>query len=255
MNFGVAGAAIATVTGQIIGSIVPLIYFILMKNHLLWFTKFKLNIYALKRVIVNGLAGFISNASASVLGIVFNLQIMSLIGSDGVVAYGVVMYVNYIATGIFNGYSTGVAPIFSYHLGARNSKEIHSVFRKSLFIIGCCSFGLTFLVIILAQLLATLFVSYDASLMTLTTSAIRLYSISFLLCGYNIFVVAYFAAINQGITSSILSIIRTLLFQILSVIILPIIIGNNGIWLSAIIAEICALIVTLIAILKTHSIC
>lgn len=250
LRLGVGGAAMATVMGQVVGGIVPLVYFLTRRNRLLWFTKARFNFYTVWQVVRNGFAGFISNASSSVLGMVFNLRLMALIGSDGVVAYGVVMYVNYIATGIFNGYSTGIAPVFSYNVGADNKDEIRSVFRQSLAVI--CGFGvlLVAVALIFAREMATIFVSYDGTLMRITTEAIRLYGLSFLLCGFNIFAIAYLAALSKGVKSGILSIVRTLIFQIPCVIILPAIIGSSGIWLSAIVAEALTLVVTIFFLKK-----
>ena len=245
-KWGVAGAAIATVTGQIIGGLFPLFYFVFKKNHLLWFVKVKFNLDTVKKTVSNGMSSFISNASASLVGIVFNLQLMNLIGSDGVVAYGVVMYVNYIVGGVYMGYSTGIAPVFSYNLGAKNYDEIKGLFKKSLMVITVSSVILTALVMLSARVLSAIFVSYDAGLMDLTTTAIRLYNLSFLICGFNLFSASFFAALNNGVVSSTLSLTRTLVFQMGAVFLLPVMIGNNGIWLSVVVAELLSIIVAII---------
>lgn len=245
-KWGVAGAAIATVTGQIIGGLFPLFYFVFKKNHLLWFVKVKFNLDTVKKTVSNGMSSFISNASASLVGIVFNLQLMNLIGSDGVVAYGVVMYVNYIVSGVYIGYSTGIAPVFSYNLGAKNYDEIKGLFKKSLMVITVSSVILTALVMLSARVLSAIFVSYDAGLMDLTTTAIRLYNLSFLICGFNLFSASFFAALNNGVVSSTLSLTRTLVFQMGAVFLLPVMIGNNGIWLSVVFAELLSIIVAII---------
>ena len=244
-KWGVAGAAAATMLGQVIGGLVPLGYFILKKNHLLWFVKARFSLDTIKKTCVNGFSAFINNASMSLIGIVFNLRLMSLIGSDGVVAYGVVMYVNYIVSGVFMGYSTGIAPVFSFNLGAENSKEIHGLFRRSLVVLGTTAVVLTALVMAFARELAAIFVSYDEGLMMLTTSALRLYNLSSLVSGFNIFAAAFFAALNNGRVSSILSLTRTLVFQLGWLFLLPMLIGQNGIWLSVAAAELFALAVAL----------
>ena len=237
-HWGVAGAAVATVLGQVIGGIVPLGYFLLKKNHLLWFTKFHFRWETVKRTCVNGFSAFIGNASNSLVGIVFNLRLMDLMGSDGVVAYGVVMYVTYIVTGVFMGYSTGIAPVFSYNLGAQNTDEIKGLFKKSMVFMTVCAVVLVAFVHVFARQLAAIFVSYDSGLMALTSEAIRLYNISFLVAGLNIFAAAFFAALNNGVVSSILSLSRTLVFTLGCLFILPAVIGNNGIWLSVTFAEV-----------------
>lgn len=253
-QWGVAGAAAATMLGQTIGGIVPLGYFLLKKNHLLWFTKFKFRWETVTRTCINGFSALIGNASNSLVGIVFNLRLMELMGSDGVVAYGVVMYVTYIVTGVFMGHSTGIAPVFSYNLGAQNWAEIKSLFKKSLVSLASSAVVLVVFVQVAARLLAAIFVSYDDGLMTITTEAIRLYNISFLIAGFNIFAASFFAALNNGGVSSILSLTRTLVFQLGCLYILPAIIGNNGIWLSVTVAEGLSLPVSLYYIRKNRSV-
>lgn len=196
-KWGVTGAAAATVLGQVIGGLVPFLYFAMKKNHLLWFTKTAFDFETVKRTCINGFSAFINNAALSVVSIVFNLRLMALMGSDGVVAYGVVMYVTYIVSGVFTGYATGIAPVFSYNLGADNTEEIKGLFKKSLVSIAASAVVLVGFVMIFARVLASIFVSYDAGLMELTTGAIRLYNISFLICGFSIFAASFFAVLNN----------------------------------------------------------
>lgn len=251
-KWGVAGAAAATVIGQSIGGIIPLVYFIMKKNHLLWFTKAKWNGFTIKKTAANGFADFINNASVSLIGIVFNKVLMQNIGSDGVVAYGIVMYVNYIATGIFMGYSVGIAPIYGYNLGAENYDEIKNLFKKSMTVLAAFAVLLVVLFKVFADGLAAIFVNYDDGLMKLTTNAIRLYSWSFMLCWFNIHAGAMFVALNNGPVSSVLSFTRTLVFQLGSVLLLPIIIGTDGIWLSITLAEMLAAAVSVAALLRNR---
>lgn len=251
-KWGVAGAAAATVIGQSIGGIIPLVYFIMKKNHLLWFTKAKWNGFTIKKTAANGFADFINNASVSLIGIVFNKVLMQNIGSDGVVAYGIVMYVNYIATGIFMGYSVGIAPIYGYNLGAENYDEIKNLFKKSMTVLAAFAVLLVALIKVFAGGLAAIFVNYDDGLMKLTTNAIRLYSWSFMFCWFNIHAAAMFVALNNGPVSSVLSFTRTLVFQLGSVLLLPIIIGTDGIWLSITLAEMLAAAVSVAALLRNR---
>lgn len=251
-KWGVAGAAAATVIGQSIGGIIPLVYFIMKKNHLLWFTTAKWNGFTIRKTAANGFADFINNASVSLIGIIFNKVLMQRIGSDGVVAYGIVMYVNYIATGIFMGYSVGIAPIYGFNLGAENYDEIRNLFKKSVTILMALAVFLVVLIKVFADGLAAVFVSYDDGLMKLTTNAIRLYSWSFLVCWFNIHTAAMFVALNNGPVSSALSFTRTLVFQLGSVLVLPLIIGTDGIWLSITLAEMFASAVSILALLRNR---
>ena len=249
-QWGVAGAAAATVLGQVIGGTVPLAYFVMKRNHLLWFTKAAFIMSTVRRVCSNGLSALIGNASNSIVGIVFNLRLMELIGSDGVVAYGVVMYVTYIVSGVFMGYATGIAPVFSYNLGSGNTGETRELLKKSLVSIGLSAVVLTTLVMLLARILAGIFVSYDSGLMDLTTEAIRIYSISFIICGFNIFAASFFAALNNGMVSSVLALSRTLVFQLGAVYLLPALIGSKGVWLSMTLAEFLAVFAAFIFVLR-----
>ena len=162
------------------------------------------------------------------------------------------MYVTYIVTGVFMGYSTGIAPVFSYNLGAKNTAEIKGLFKKSMVFMSVCAAVLVAFVHVFARGLAAIFVSYDEGLMSLTTEAIRLYNISFIICGFNVFASSFFAALNNGGVSSILSLTRTLVFQLGCLYILPAIMGNNGIWLSVTVAEVFSLLVSLYYVRKNR---
>ena len=245
LKLGVAGAAAATLIGQCIGGMYPMLYFAFRKNHLLWFTRPLWRMGTVTKTASNGFSSFLTNLSTSLVSMAFNIQLMSMTGSDGVVAFGVVMYVSYIVVGMFNGYSTGIAPVFSYDLGSRNSQELKSLFKKSVVVIAALSVVMTTLFIVFARSLAAIFVSYDENLMALTEEAVRLYGISFYLAGFNIFVAAYFAAMNNGTVSGLLSILRILVFQIGAVFLLPLALGEIGIWLSVTLAEALSLAVTL----------
>lgn len=169
---------------------------------------------------------------------------MHYIGEDGVAAYGIIMYVSFIFAAIFIGYSIGSAPIIGYHYGAGNHRELKGLFQKSLCLITLWNIILTALAILTAQPLAKIFVGYDIDLTKLTTRALALYSLSFLFMGYNIFGSAFFTALGDGVVSAAISFLRTLLFQVVAVLILPFLLGIDGIWLAIVAAELLALIIT-----------
>lgn len=244
LEFGIAGAAASTVIGQTIGGIVPFIYFLKRKNRLLWFTKTKLHIKALGKVASNGISSFLTNISTSIIGVIYNLRLIHLIGSDGVVAYGVILYVTFIFASVFIGFSNGIAPVFSYNFGAKNNDEIRSLFKKSITFICVAAALLTALPILFAKPLASIFVSYDDSLLSLTTHAMKQYSISFLFYGFSMFGAAFFAALNDGMVSGTISFARTLIFPITAIYLLPILMGTDGIWFAVVAAEAFATAVT-----------
>ena len=180
----------------------------------------------------------------------FNMQLMKYVGSDGVVAFGIIMYVGFIFSGTYLGYSIGSAPIVGYHYGAENKDELKSLLKKSIILIAVTSLVMTGLAEILSKLLASIFVSYDESLLRLTTTAIRLFSTSYLISGFNIFASSFFTALNNGFVSAVISFMRTLVFQIVMIYLLPAIWKINGLWLAVTFAEILALFVSIMFFIK-----
>jgi len=249
-RWGIIGAAAATAASQLIGGLVPLIYFLRPNTSKLHLVKTKLNAHILGKTCINGSSELMTNISMSLVNILYNFQLMHYIGEDGVAAYGIIMYVSFIFAAIFIGYSIGSAPIIGYHYGAGNHVELKSLFRKSLCLITLWNIILTALAILTAQPLAKIFVGYDIGLTKLTTRALALYSLSFLFMGYNIFGSAFFTALGNGVVSAAISFLRTLLFQIAAVLILPLLLGIDGIWLAIVVAELLALIITVYFFVK-----
>jgi len=243
---GIEGAAIATAISQYIGGVVPVIYFLCPNSSLLRLTGTGPDIRSLIRVCVNGSSELMSNISMPAVSMIYNAQLLLYAGENGVAAYGVLMYVCMIFIAIFIGYSVGIAPVVSYHYGAGNKKELKSLLSKSAIIIGAFSV----LMFIAGELLGTpfsmLFVGYDTELLEMTSHAFSIFSFSFLFTGYAIFLSGFFTALNDGVTSAIISFMRTLVFQVASVLILPMIFKLDGIWISLIVAELMAVVVSLI---------
>lgn len=247
-KWGVAGAAIATGLSQCVGGIFPLIYFLRKNSSLLRLTKTKLEIKPILNACGNGSSELMSNISSSVVSMIYNFQLMKYVGEDGVSAYGVLMYVQFIFVAIYIGYAIGCAPITGYHFGARNHNELKNMLRKSSFLSAVSGVVLTILAIALSSPLAKLFVGYDEELYELTRHAFRLFAYSFLLAGFNIFTSSFFTALNNGAVSAAISFMRTLIFQTSSVLILPIFLGVDGIWWAITVAEVFAFILSLIFI-------
>lgn len=246
LGWGLAGAAIATAISQVIGGAVPIVYFARKNDSLLRLTKAKFEGRILLRTCTNGSSELMSNISASIVTMLYNFQLMRLAGEDGIAAYGVVMYVNFVFSAIFIGYSIGAAPVIGYHYGAQNHAELKNLFRRSLVLVVISGVAMTVLAELLAQPLTHVFVGYDAGLYALTVRGFMLYSISFLVSGVNIFGSAFFTALNNGLVSAAISFLRTLVFQVAVVLLLPLLLGIDGIWLAIIAAELLALAVTLV---------
>ena len=245
-DWGVAGAAIATGLSQCVGGVLPLIYFLRPNDSLLRMRPTALRLRPILQACGNGSSELMSNISSSLVGMLYNFQLMRLIGEDGVSAYGVLMYVQFIFVAIFIGYSIGSAPVVSFHFGAQNHGELKSLLRKSVLLMSSGGVLLTAAARLLAALLAHLFVGYDAVLFDLTTHAFRLFSWSFLLAGFNIFTSGFFTALNNGAISAAISFLRTLVFQTASVLILPLLLGVDGIWWAITVAEIFAFLISLL---------
>ena len=245
-KWGVAGAAIATGLSQCVGGIFPLIYFSRDNSSLLRLTKTKLEIKPILNACGNGSSELMSNISSSVVSMIYNFQLMKYVGEDGVSAYGVLMYVQFIFVAIYIGYAIGCAPITGYHFGAQNHVELKNMLRKSAFLSAISGIVLTILAIVLSSPLAKLFVGYDEELYELTRHAFSLFAYSFLLAGFNIFTSSFFTALNNGAVSAAISFMRTLIFQTSSVLILPIFLGVDGIWWAITVAEVFAFILSLI---------
>lgn len=251
-KWGVAGAAIATGLSQCVGGIFPLIYFLRKNSSLLRLTKTKLEIKPILNACGNGSSELMSNISSSVVSMIYNFQLMKYVGEDGVSAYGVLMYVQFIFVAIYIGYAIGCAPITGYHFGARNHNELKNMLRKSSFLSAVSGVVLTILAIALSSPLAKIFVGYDEELYELTRHAFRLFAYSFLLAGFNIFTSSFFTALNNGAVSAAISFMRTLIFQTSSVLILPIFLGVDGIWWAITVAEFFAFILSLIFLFSKH---
>lgn len=243
-KWGIVGAATATIIAQCVGGIVPLIYFAGKNTSALKLGKFHWDGKALFSSCTNGSSELVSSISMSVVAILYNYQLMKFAGENGVAAYGAVMYVGFIFAAVFLGYSIGVAPIIGFHYGAQNQEELKGLFRKSNTLIALASIILATIAFTLSVPLAKLFVGSDPVVLDMTITAFHFYALSVLFSGFNIFGSAFFTALNNGVVSATISFLRTLLFQIASVLILPVFFELNGIWYSLFIAEILAIIVT-----------
>lgn len=247
-RWGIAGAALATVLSQAVGGIVPIIYFLRPNTSLLRLGKAEFDLSAIGKTCSNGSSEFVSQSSMSIVNMLYNYQLKQYADNDGVAAYGVMMYVNMIFLAIFIGYSIGTAPVIGYNYGACNTDELKSLRKKGFVIIGSASAIMLAASELLAAPLAGIFVGYDAELLALTVRGFRIFSLLFLFAGVNIFGSSMFTALNNGLISALISFLRTLVFQIAAVLILPIIFKVDGIWVSVVAAELASFIITIIFI-------
>ncbi len=245
-QWGVAGAAAATAMSQCVGGMVPFLFFARKNSTKLRLTKTAFMGKHLLRICTNGSSELVSNVSMSLVGMLYNLQLMKIAGENGVAAYGVIMYVNFIFIAIYLGYSFGTAPIIAFHYGARNTEEMQNVLKKSLKLLFGAGITLAAAAILLSGVLSKIFVGYDAELYEITVNGFRLYAISFLLSGFNIYGSSFFTALNNGMVSALISFLRTVVFEVAAILILPIFFGLNGIWCAISVAETASLCITTI---------
>lgn len=238
---GLLGAAIATAASQVVGGVVPLVYFAKSRGSLLSLVPAAPDFRALGRICFNGSSELLANISMSLVGMLYNGQLMHYAGEDGVAAYGVLMYVNFVFVSAFIGYAVGISPVIGYHYGAGNVDELRSLRKKSTVIMLVSSVLMLLFAEALAYPISYMFIGYDEALMDMTLHAFRIYSFCFLFAGMAIFISSFFTALNNGLISAIQSFSRTLVFQVAGVMILPLWLGLDGIWLSVIVGEALAL--------------
>ena len=249
-GWGLWSAALATITGQFIGGLVPLFYFFRPNGSKLRLGKPLLDFSALGKAVVNGSSEFCSNVSMSIVNMLYNFQLMKFAGEQGVSAYGIIMYTNFVFIGIFMGYSMGVAPVAGYNLGAGNYDELKNVFKRSIKLVAGACFVMTVVSLLAAGFMAGIFAKNDAGLYEMTRHAILIYSIAYLFVGWSVFSSAFFTGLNNGVISAAISFLRTLAFQIIAVLILPVFFGLNGVWVAIVVAEGMAFVFSLRCLLK-----
>jgi len=243
-RWGLAGAAAATAVAQFTGAIIPLVYFARPNKSLLRLGKIRFDGKALLRSCANGSSELVTNLSLSLVNMLYNFQLMHYAEENGIAAYGVIMYVNLFFLSVFIGFSIGSAPLIGYNYGADNRQELKNLFRKSMVILTAASLTMAGSALLLARPLASIFVSYDPVLLEMTVRGFMIYSLSFLLCGFNIFGSSMFTALNNGLVSAVISFVRTLVCQVAAVLLLPLIFHLDGIWAAIVVAELAALILT-----------
>ena len=250
LHWGLVGAAAATAFTQAIGGIIPLIYFCRPNSSLLRLTRTKFDKKSLIKACTNGSSELMTNISMSIVNMLYYIQLMKYAGEDGVAAYGVLMYVNLVFLALFIGYSIGTAPITGYNYGAKNHAELKNILKKSSVIIGIFAVCMLILAKVLSRPLAEIFVGYDKSLFNLTLRGFKIFSFAFLFSGVSIYGSSFFTALNNVLISALISFLRTLVLQISAVLILPLILGIDGIWISIVVAEFMSMLITVTFIFK-----
>lgn len=244
LHWGIRGAALATALAQLIGGAVPMVYFVRSKTAAIHLGRTRFRFGKIKKAAVNGASEFMTTVSLSIVSICYNMQLIRFAGQDGVAAYGVIMYVNFIFLAVFIGYSTGTSPIVGFHFGAGHKDELHNLLKRSLSLIAVTGLVLTAAAEIFARPLSMIFVSYDPALLAMTVRGFRIYSLSYLLAGFNIYGSSFFTALNSGFISAAIAFLRTLVFETGCVWILPVFFDLTGIWFAIIVAEVLAIVVT-----------
>ena len=244
LRWGITGAALATGISQVIGGVIPLIFFLKKNSSELRIVPSKMDFRALGKACFNGSSEMMTNISLSFISILYNLQLLKYVGENGVAAYGVIMYVNFIFISVFLGYAIGTAPIVGYNFGAKNQPEMKNVYKKSMVFNIVAGIKMCIIAVALSGVLSGIFVGYDQELFAMTKRAFAIYSLGFIVTGVNIYGSAFFTAVGDGVLSAILSFLRILFFQAIAVLALPLFFENDGVWMANVTAEVIALIIT-----------
>lgn len=244
-SWGLAGAAYATVISEYVGGLIPLVFFLMPNNSPLRLGKTHFHWHDIVKASTNGSSEFLSVSASSIIGMLYNLQLLRYAGTDGVAAYGVIMYVNFVFTGIYFGYTMGISPVIGFHYGAENEDELKNLFKRSAKMLITASVVITILSELASRLLVGIFVGYDPELMALTVRGFRIYSIAFLFMGINIFGSGFFTALNNGGISAMLSVTRSLGLQLISIYLLPYLLGTDGLWLVVVVSDGICLLLTI----------
>ena len=247
--FGLVGAAIATAASQVVGGVVPLLYFMRKNDSLLRLTSTRYDGAAVFKAATNGMSELLSNISMSAVSMLYNAQLIDYAGENGVAAYGTMMYVSFVFVSIFIGYSVGTAPVIGYHYGAQNCTELQGILRKSLMIVLIGSVGMLVISEVLAAPLSSVFVGYDRELFEMTRKGFVIFSFSFVFSGLPIFGSSFFTALNNGPVSALISFLRTVVFQVGAVLLLPLIWGIDGIWFSLVVSEMAASVIAVVCLM------
>lgn len=246
----IAGAAAATFASQCVGGLIPFVYFVRKNKSALQISPTRFDWKSIGKACSNGSSEMLSNLSISLVSVLYNFQLMRAAAENGIAAYGVVMYASYLAVAVYMGYAIGINPIVGYHYGAKNRKELHNILKNSLVITGCAALVITAVTEILALPVAKIFVGYDEVLCQMTRKGFMLYSVSYLFSGFNIFGSAFFTGLNNGKVSAAISFLRTLVIQIIAVVLLPVWFGIDGIWCAVTVAEVITLLVTVTFLIR-----
>ena len=254
LHMGLMGAAWATVASQFVGGIIPLIFFIIPNKTVLRLGKTSWNAEAILKTCSNGSSEFFSNAAASVVSMLYNFQLLKYMGTNGVAAYGVIMYIEFIFSGIYFGYAMGISPVIGYHYGAKNKDELKNLFKRSVILMITLGALLTLLSELSVDFLANIFVGYDRELFEMTCKGMRIYNLCFITLGFNVFGSSLFTSLSNGLISAILSVMRSIVFQISLVLFLPYKFGGDSIWAIEVVVETCILILTIYMIKRYRDI-
>ena len=255
-KWGMVGAAVATGIGACLNGLVPLIYFARPNSSPLHFCKGRVQVKPLLKACGNGSSEMVNDMSTSLIFVLYNYQLLRMLGEDGVAAYGVTVFVEGIFAAVFYGLAMQATSIVGYHFGAKNYPELKSLLKNGIilnFISGILMFVLAQ---VSAPLISRIYVGYDETVYRLSVHAMRMYAFAFLLQGFNEYASAYFTGLNNGLVSGILAFTRTFLIQTVMILVLPLLLGTDGLWLAQAATEVFAAVIAIVFfITRKHEYC
>ena len=235
-QMGIAGAALATGFGQLVPAIIGLLYFS-FSRHSLFFTMPKADFKMLLQSCMNGSSEMVSNLSSAIITYLFNIIMLRLLGEDGVAAITIVLYGQFLFNALYLGFSMGVAPVISFNYGSGNRQLLQKVYGICLKFVPVSSLIVAILALLFTPVIVGIFTSREEGIYEIAVHGFFLFSFNYFLAGMNIFASAMFTALSNGKISAIISFARTFIFIAICIILLPFVLGVNGVWIAVPVAE------------------
>ena len=236
-RLGVAGAGLATGLGYMVPAMAGLCFFARPRGGDLYLVRPSLERGLLWRACLNGSSEMVSNMANAVSTFLFNIMFMRCYGEDGVAAITMALYFQFVFAAVYFGYSGGVAPIISYKFGNGDTAGLRQVVRDSFrFILGISLLNFTVAILVSAPALL-LFAGGNREVASIAQEGFPLFAVSFLFAGVGIFASNMFTALSDGVTSALISFMRTLLFLALAILLLPLVFKEAGLWAAISVAE------------------
>lgn len=241
-QMGIAGAALATGIGQCIPAVCGLCFFLFTRQDLR-FCRFTFSAKEILDACYNGSSEMVSQLSNAVITFLFNIVMMSLAGEHGVAAITILLYGQFLFNAVYLGFSIGISPVIGFQYGAGDRTKLRKIYRISFLSVAISSVVIVAAAICFSPTIVAIFTK-DQRTFELASVGFRLFAVNFLFSGINITSSGFFTALSNGKVSALISFSRTLVFIVISLLILPRILGITGAWIAIPVAEFLTLLIS-----------